>query len=154
MEMVMAVEVIYTMGLCYVVLNVATTKTQAGNQYFGLSIGFVVVSAAVAIGGISNCCLNPAVAIGSLFAAFLAQGKSALIHIIVYFFTPFIGSIFAAVLFYLVRRKDEYNNQGFLLVKEEYAHHPLTDDSQLSPIGKGTNISMESISEDFIIKQN
>lgn len=124
--MVMAVEVIYTMALCYVVLNVATTASQAGNHYFGLAIGFTVVSAAVAIGQISNCCLNPAVAVGSLVAALLAQGKSALGHYTIYFFMPFLGSLFGAFAFYLVRRKDEYESKGlgFLVLREDVVENP------------------------------
>ena len=110
--MVMAVEVIYSTALCFVVLNVATTKAQAGNQYFGLAIGFCVVSAAVAIGNISNCCLNPAVAVGSLIAALVAQGKEALGHYTIYFLMPFLGALFAVMVFYLVRRKDEYDVAG------------------------------------------
>jgi len=119
--MVMAVEVIYSMALCYVVLNVATTRAQAGNHYFGLAIGFTVVSAAIAIGGISNCCLNPAVAIGSLVAALLAKGSKVLGAYSVYFFMPYLGALFGALAFYLVRRKDEYDPRGIgiFVVKEE-----------------------------------
>ena len=119
--MVMAVEVIYTMALCYVVLNVATTKAQAGNHYFGLAIGFTVVSAAVAIGQISNCCLNPAVALGSFIAALVAHGKNAFGDYTIYFFMPFFGSLFGTLAFYLVRRKDEYDpiNVGLLMVNSD-----------------------------------
>ena len=130
--MVMAVEVIYSLALCYVVLNVATTTSQAGNHYFGLAIGFTVVSAAVAIGGISNCCLNPAVAIGSLLAALLAKGSRALGTYSVYFFMPYLGAMFGALAFYLVRRKDEYEprNTGLFIVKDDDA----TDNSALAPL--------------------
>jgi len=119
--MVMAVEVIYSMALCYVVLNVATTRAQAGNHYFGLAIGFTVVSAAIAIGGISNCCLNPAVAIGSLVAALLAKGSKVLGAYSVYFFMPYLGALFGAFAFYLVRRKEGYDPRGIglFVVKEE-----------------------------------
>jgi hypothetical protein len=34
------VELIYTFGLCYVVLNVATSRDQQGNGFYGLAIGF------------------------------------------------------------------------------------------------------------------
>lgn len=112
LAMVSAVEVIYTMALCYVVLNVATTQASAGNQYFGLAIGFTVVSAAVAIGQISNCCLNPAVALGSFVAALLAHGRNAFGDYSIYFFVPFLGSFFGAVAFYLVRRHEEYDPRG------------------------------------------
>jgi aquaporin Z len=130
--MVMAVEVIYTMALCYVVLNVATTAAQAGNHYFGLAIGFTVVSAAIAIGGISNCCLNPAVAVGSLIAALLAKGSSALGAYSIYFFMPYLGAMFGALGFYLVRRKDEYEprNIGLFVIRET----AVMDNSSLDPL--------------------
>ena len=115
----MAVEVIYTMALCYVVLNVATTANQSGNQYFGISIGFTVLSAAVAIGTISNCCLNPAVALGSALAALMIKSQPDLTHYHMYFLMPMLGAIFGALAFYLVRRKDEYepHGLGMLVVK-------------------------------------
>ena len=146
--MVMAVEAIYTMALCYVVLNVATTTSQAGNQYFGLAIGFTVVAAAVTIANISNCSLNPAVAAGSLVAALVAQGKAALGHYSIYFFMPFVGSIFGALAFYLVRRKDEYDPRGIglLVVKQGLDEAPMQVVSAVNPEAIG--VATISNSED------
>jgi aquaporin Z len=66
------VELLFTFALCYVVLNVATSKDQPGNSFFGLAIGFTVVAGAFAVGGISGAAFNPAVslgaAVGGLFA--------------------------------------------------------------------------------------
>ncbi|MCW2803701.1 MAG: permease, glycerol uptake facilitator [Propionibacteriaceae bacterium] len=66
------VEFLFTFALCYVVLNVATSKDQLGNSFFGLAIGFTVLAGAFAVGGISGGAFNPAVslgaAIGGLFA--------------------------------------------------------------------------------------
>merc|ERR1719183_1875954 len=59
-----AVEVLYTFMLTFVVLNVACAKANEYNQYYGLSIGFVIVAGGYAAGGISGACFNPAVAIG------------------------------------------------------------------------------------------
>jgi aquaporin Z len=59
------VEVLFTFALCYVVLNVATSKVQLGNSFFGLAIGFTVVAGAFAVGGISGAAFNPAVALGA-----------------------------------------------------------------------------------------
>jgi aquaporin Z len=59
------VELLFTFGLCYVVLNVATSKNQQGNAFFGLAIGFTVVAGAFAVGGISGGAFNPAVALGA-----------------------------------------------------------------------------------------
>jgi aquaporin Z len=62
------VEVLITFALCYVVLNVATSKDQPGNGFFGLAIGFTVAAGAFAVGGISGGVFNPAVALGGATA--------------------------------------------------------------------------------------
>src|SRR5580704_12952700 len=62
------VEVLITFALCYVVLNVATSKDQPNNGFFGLAIGFTVVAGAFAVGGISGGVFNPAVALGGAAA--------------------------------------------------------------------------------------
>ena len=58
-------EFLFTFALCYVVLQVATSKKTEGNSYYGLAIGSTVTVGAFAAGGIF--CLgafNPAVAVG------------------------------------------------------------------------------------------
>src|SRR6202048_1956290 len=62
------VEVLITFALCYVVLNVATSRDQANNGFFGLAIGFTVAAGAFAVGGISGGVFNPAVALGGATA--------------------------------------------------------------------------------------
>lgn len=57
-------EFVGTFALCYVVLNVATAKSTAGNSNYGLAIGFTVMTMAFAFGGISGGAFNPAVAVG------------------------------------------------------------------------------------------
>ena len=59
------VEVLFTFAVCYVVLNVATSKDQPGNSFFGLAIGFTLVAGAFAVGGISGAAFNPAVSLGA-----------------------------------------------------------------------------------------
>jgi aquaporin Z len=59
------VELLFTFALCYVVLNVASSKDQPGNQFFGLAIGFTVAAGAFAVGGISGGAFNPAVTLGA-----------------------------------------------------------------------------------------
>lgn len=105
---VCVLEALYTMALCYVVLNVATTQKQDGNHYFGLAIGFTVVAAALAIGGITGCSLNPAVSFGTMMIAAFSKGMSALTYFPLYFFVPFLGSVMAWLAFYVVRKADEY----------------------------------------------
>ena len=47
-----AAEFLFTFALVYVVLNAATAKSTAGNSYFGLAIGFTVLSGAFAVGDV------------------------------------------------------------------------------------------------------
>jgi len=56
-------ELIFTFFLTFTVLSVATTKkTAAYNGYFGLAIGFSVVTGVLAIAPISGGVMNPAIA--------------------------------------------------------------------------------------------
>jgi aquaporin Z len=57
-------EFLYTFALVYVVLNVATAKGTANNSFYGLAIGFTVMTGAFAVGDISGGAFNPAVATG------------------------------------------------------------------------------------------
>ncbi|HEV2329770.1 MAG TPA: aquaporin [Verrucomicrobiae bacterium] len=57
-------EFVGTFALAYVVLNVATAKGTAGNSFYGLAIGFTVMTMAFALGAISGGAFNPAVAVG------------------------------------------------------------------------------------------
>ena len=60
----LVVEFLFTFALVYVVLNVATSKANAGNSYYGLAIGFTVMVGAFAVGAVSGGAFNPAVALG------------------------------------------------------------------------------------------
>ncbi len=57
-------EFLFTFALCWVVLNVATSKGTAGNSFYGLAIGMTVMVGAFAVGGVSGGAFNPAVATG------------------------------------------------------------------------------------------
>jgi aquaporin Z len=59
------VELLFTFALCYVVLNVATSKHHPDNSFYGLAIGFTVVAGALAVGAISGGAFNPAVTVGA-----------------------------------------------------------------------------------------
>ena len=64
---------------------------QAGNSYFGLAIGFTVVSGAVSVGGVSGGAFNPAVGMLSfvrlMYTAALSLGYKAEILALIAEFT-------------------------------------------------------------------
>jgi aquaporin Z len=66
------VELLFTFALCYVVLNVATSRSQQGSSFFGLAIGLTVAAGGLAVGGISGGAFNPAVALGGAAAGMFA----------------------------------------------------------------------------------
>lgn len=69
------VEFLFTFALCYVVLNVATSKDHPNNSFYGLAIGFTVMAGAFAVGGISGGAFNPAVALGAAIIGLTAWGN-------------------------------------------------------------------------------
>jgi aquaporin Z len=88
------VELLFTFALCYVVLNTATSKKNAGNSYYGLAIGFTVVIGAYAGGAISGGAYNPAVACG-----ISTMGLSAWSHIWIFLVGNFAGAALAAAIY-------------------------------------------------------
>src|ERR1700680_2253759 len=66
------VELLFTFALCYVVLNVATSKDHPDNSFYGLAIGFTVVAGAFAVGSISGGAFNPAVSLGAAMMSMFA----------------------------------------------------------------------------------
>mmetsp|Transcript_4687 Transcript_4687/g.7626 ORF Transcript_4687/g.7626 Transcript_4687/m.7626 type:complete len:243 (-) Transcript_4687:33-761(-) len=96
-------EMLFTAALCYVVLNVATVQEEK-NQSFGLAIGFTVTAAAMAIGSVSGCSLNPAVSVGSVAGTALLKGiGEASNHLTLYIVAPVVGACISAALFKAVR---------------------------------------------------
>jgi len=57
-------ELLFTFTLCYVVVNVATSRDHPVNSFYGMAIGFTVAAGAIAVGGVSGAAFNPAVALG------------------------------------------------------------------------------------------
>jgi len=100
-------EVLYTFMLCFVVLNVATASKNAGNQFFGLAIGFVIIAGGYAAGGISGGAFNPAVALGiDVSSAGLGFGWG-----FAYTGYELIGAALAAAMFRVVR-PDEFGGEA------------------------------------------
>ena len=94
-------EFLFTFALVFVVLNTATAKGTAGNSFYGLAIGFTVMSGAFAVGNISGGAFNPAVAVG-ITVMRLAEWPS----IWVYWLAEFVAGTAAALLFRAVNPGD------------------------------------------------
>ncbi len=88
------VEFLFTFALCFVVLNVATTRGTEGNSYYGLAIGFTVVVGAYAVGSISGGAFNPAVAVGIVMMGLVGAGS-----LWIYLLANLLGGAVAALLF-------------------------------------------------------
>jgi aquaporin Z len=78
------VELLFTFALCYVVLNVATSKDQPHNQFYGLAVGFTVAGGAFAVGSISGGSFNPAVSLGAATAG-LFSWSTLWVYLVVQF---------------------------------------------------------------------
>jgi aquaporin Z len=118
---VLGSEALYTFVLVFVILNVATQGDtgKEKNWYFGLAIGLVIAAAATAVGGISFCCLNPAVSFGAtlmnLLYAKVDNVLDALGYLVAYSVVEILGALAACALF-LLCRKDKA--KGDLQTKE------------------------------------
>jgi aquaporin Z len=89
-----AAEFLFTFALVYVVLNAATAKANTGNSFYGLAIGFTVLSGAFAVGDISGGAFNPAVAVGAS-----AMGLLPWANLWLYLVADLLGGAVAAFLF-------------------------------------------------------
>ena len=94
------VEVLFTFALVLVVLNVAVSKATEGNSYYGLAIGFTLLTAVFAGGSISGGAFNPAVGLGPGLIHWLA-GPGGLGALWLYLVGPFLGGLLAAEFFAL-----------------------------------------------------
>ncbi|HEV2454083.1 MAG TPA: aquaporin [Verrucomicrobiae bacterium] len=95
-------EFVGTFALAYVVLNVATAKGPAGNSFYGLAIGFTVMTMAFALGGISGGAFNPAVATG-ITVMHIAKAS----NIWIYLLGNLLGGGVAAGVFRLINPEDK-----------------------------------------------
>src|SRR6476646_5796327 len=96
------VELLFTAALCYVVLNVATSKSHPDNSFYGLAIGFTVVAGAAAVGTISGGAFNPAVTLGAA-----VMGMFAWSTLWVYVLAQLIGGIAAGAAFVALNPGDK-----------------------------------------------
>lgn len=94
-------EFLFTFALCYVVLNVATAKGTSGNSFYGLAIGFTVLTGAFAVGPISGGAFNPAVAVGVTI-----MGLSKIVNIWIFLVANFGAGAAAAAVFGFTNGKE------------------------------------------------
>jgi aquaporin Z len=94
-------EFLFTFALVYVVLNSATAKGTAGNSFYGLAIGFTVLTGAFAVGAVSGAAFNPAVAIGASLMG-LIKANQVWIHLV----ADFSGGAAAAFVFRFLNPDD------------------------------------------------
>ncbi len=95
-------EFLYTFALVYVVVNTATAKGTAGNSFYGLAIGFTVLTGAFAVGSISSAAFNPAVALGISI-----MGLSAWANLWIYFLANLLGGLVAGLVFNYLNPADK-----------------------------------------------
>lgn len=95
-------EFLFTFALAWVVLNVATSKDNDGNSFYGLAIGMTVLAGAFSVGGISGGAFNPAVAIGAALMGLL-DFSQIWIHLV----ADFAGGAVAAIAFKALSSNDK-----------------------------------------------
>lgn len=95
-------EFLFTLALCYVVLNTATAKGTEGNSHYGLAIGFTVMIGAFAVGGISGGAFNPAVAVGITML-----GLSSWANLWIFLVANLVGGLAAGLLFRALNLGDD-----------------------------------------------
>ena len=91
-------EFLFTFALALVVLHVATADDTAGNDYYGLAIGFTVMVGAFAVGPVSGGAFNPAVGMGPILMDTFA-GDGSMANLWIYLVGPFLGGAAAAMVF-------------------------------------------------------
>ena len=87
-------ELIFTFAICYVFLNVSTTKKLAGNSFYGIAIAGALLSGAYSVGGITGGVFNPAVAISGLILGFMQSQI-----LVVYLFAHILAAVLAAFVY-------------------------------------------------------
>lgn len=95
-------EFLYTFVLCFVFLNVAYSKKDAGNQYYGLAIGFTVVAGAYGAGSVSMGCFNPAVALGIGVTNFAESMRT----ICIFWCWQLLGALLASIIYKTCRPEE------------------------------------------------
>jgi aquaporin Z len=99
---VIAIEIILTFALAYVVLNVATARGVEGNSYYGAAIGLTVLAGAYSAAAISGGAFNPAVTLGQI-----VMGSVGLGMVFPFWIAQLIGGAAAAIVFRVFNLGDD-----------------------------------------------
>jgi aquaporin Z len=103
-------EFLWTFILITTVLNVATTKAQEDNSYFGLAVAGIIIGGAFCSGAVSGAMFNPALGTGFAIVDQLAGGDS-LQYLWIYWIAPLLGSLVASLTFRVTNVR-EYKGAG------------------------------------------
>ena len=95
-------EFLFTFALVYVVLNSATAKGTSGNSFYGLAIGFTVMTGAFSVGSVSGGVFNPAVAVGISM-----MGLSPWSNLWIYLLANLAGGLLAGMTFKCLNPEDK-----------------------------------------------
>ena len=98
---ILVVEAIFTFVLVLVILNVATNPKTEGNSYYGLAIGFTIMAAVYAGGGISGGVYNPAVGTGPILIDAIMGDGGTLSNLWYYLVGPIAGAVLATYVYKL-----------------------------------------------------
>ena len=105
---VVVVELIYSFAISLVVINVATTESQRGNFFYGVSIGMCQCAAVAAAQKISGGAFHPAVGTAlSLTNAVRSGGTLRFIWI--YWLGPMLGGLLGGLSYYVLNAKEMDN---------------------------------------------
>jgi aquaporin Z len=94
-------EVVGTFLMCWVILNVATSKTIEGNSFYGLAIGSTVAGLIYTLGSVSGSVFNPAVAV-ALDVAHIGNWSNLWIYLV----GSFGGAAVAALAYRFINRDE------------------------------------------------
>lgn len=114
-------ELIYTIALVYVVLNVATARGTEGNSFYGLAIGGTVAVGAFAVGGVSGAGFNPAIALGASITGVFNWS-----HYWIYLVAPLVGAVLAAAVFLFVQPEEKVTGDLQAAAADAGEHRPGT----------------------------
>ena len=145
-------EIVLTFALCHTVLHVATVAPAKDRSYYGLAIGFVVVSGAISVGSVSGGAFNPAVGVLNVLANYdlgtmptmnLLDKQAALL----YTAGPLGGAMLAGLLFRVTHPMEfgTVNNPGYSAMVIEFIGTFLLCFTVATAVAGGSDLAPISI---------